>query len=103
MTSDVYKGPLVTAQSAADGLTAEQKSQARVFDVASGTGMCGQQVNRFYTSHLKTIRGPWLFLSFRDLNNSFNFVYYKRKLLSIKCFMWEQKQVAPKLLIYLLF
>ena len=48
LSPEFYNSPLVTAQSAAEGLTVEQKSQARVFDVAAGTGMCGQQVKSAY-------------------------------------------------------
>ena len=44
LSPEYFNSPLVTAKSAAEGLMAKQKSNARVFDVAAGTGMCGQQV-----------------------------------------------------------
>lgn len=44
LPEEVYNAPIVTAASAADGLTDQQKATAKVFDVAAGTGMCAEQV-----------------------------------------------------------
>jgi hypothetical protein len=44
LPEDVYNAPIVTAASAADGLTDQQMATAKVFDVAAGTGMCAEQV-----------------------------------------------------------
>ena len=44
LPEDIYNAPIVTAASAADGLTDQQKATAKVFDVAAGTGMCAEQV-----------------------------------------------------------
>ena len=35
----------MTAASAAEGLTPEERTKAKVFDVAAGTGLCALQVS----------------------------------------------------------
>lgn len=44
LPADVYNSPIITAAEAAEGLTDAQKAEAKVFDVAAGTGMCAVQV-----------------------------------------------------------
>ena len=41
---DIYTSPTVTANSAADGLTGDFISRAKVLDVAAGAGECAEQV-----------------------------------------------------------
>ena len=41
---DVFNAPIITASAAADGLSAEEREKAKVFDVAAGTGLCALEV-----------------------------------------------------------
>lgn len=55
LPDDVYNAPVVTAAAAAEGLTDEQKAQARVFDVAAGTGLCAVQLKKHGFRHIDAL------------------------------------------------
>lgn len=46
LQEDVFNSPIITAAEAAEGLTDDEKANAKVFDVAAGTGMCAVQVKK---------------------------------------------------------
>ncbi|KAL4228392.1 Methyltransferase domain [Mactra antiquata] len=52
---DVYNAPIITALEAAEGFTDEQKSTAKVFDVAAGTGMCAVQLRKHGFKHIDAL------------------------------------------------
>lgn len=55
LPEDVYNAPIVTAAEAADGLTDEQRANAKVFDVAAGTGMCAIQLKSLGFKHIDAL------------------------------------------------
>lgn len=55
LPEDVYNAPIVTAAEAAKGLSDEQKAQARVFDVAAGTGLCAIQLKKHGFQHIDAL------------------------------------------------
>ena len=55
LPEEVYNAPIVTAASAADGLTDQQKATAKVFDVAAGTGMCAEQLKLLGFQHIDAL------------------------------------------------
>lgn len=50
-----YNAPIVTAEAAAEGLTEEQRKNARVFDVAAGTGLCAEQLRKHGFEHIDAL------------------------------------------------
>lgn len=52
---DVFNAPVVTAASAAEGLTPEERTTAKVFDVAAGTGLCALQLKKQGFHHIDAL------------------------------------------------
>ncbi|WAR10531.1 MET27-like protein [Mya arenaria] len=55
LPADVYNAPIVTAEAAADGLTEVQRAEARVLDVAAGTGMSGDRLRAHGFRHVDAL------------------------------------------------